>query len=297
MRIGPLFLMLATFLCAAVADAARAAETPAQILSQEQIKSVSEALNAAAQAEADAKSLPSFVFAVVDANGIRLSGTKGFSDAAKTETVDLNSTYRVGSVSTLFTDIVVMQMVESGKLDLDAPIQKYLPDFRPENPFGKPITLRQLMAHRSGLVREPPVGSYFHTDEPSLAATVESLNRTTLITAPGKVTRYSNAGLAVVGRVLEVVSGIQYEDLPQQRLFRPLGMSNSGFSKARAPAPVYSEMASYDGPRFAAPRFDLGMSPAGNLYTNANDLSKLAQMLLRAGKASDKTILSRKSLI
>ena len=293
MRVGLLFLTLA-FLCAAPTAAARSAELSTQTLSQEQIDSVSEALTAAAQAEVEAKSLPSFVFAIVDSSGIRLSGAHGFSDAAKTKTVDLNSTYRVGSVSKLFTDILVMQMVESGKLDLDAPVQKYLPDFRPDNSFGKPITLRQLMAHRSGLVREPPVGSYFHTDEPSLAATVESLNRT--VTAPGEVTRYSNAGLAVVGRVLEVVSGIKYEDLLQQRLFGPLGMSKSGFSRARAPAPVYSEMASYDGPRFAAPQFDLGMSPAGNLYTSANDLSKAAQMLLRAGKASGKTILTGKSL-
>src|SRR5437870_5628290 len=84
-----------------------------------------------------------------------------------------------------------------------APRQDYLADFHPHNPFGKPITLRQLMSHRSGLVREPAVGHYFDPNEPSVAATVESLKPTTLVYAPGTHTKYSNAGITVVGYVLE----------------------------------------------------------------------------------------------
>ena len=86
----------------------------------------------------------------------------------------------VGSVSKLFTDLAIMQLVERGELDLDAPITTYLPNFTPENPFGTPITLRQLTSHRSGLVREPPVGHYFDPTEPSLAQTVASLSSTRL---------------------------------------------------------------------------------------------------------------------
>ena len=71
------------------------------------------------------------------------------------------------------------------------------------NPFGKPITLRELMSHRSGLVREPPVGHYFDSTEQRFKATVESLNQTTLVYPPGTHTKYSNAAIAVAGYVLE----------------------------------------------------------------------------------------------
>src|SRR5205807_8431855 len=96
-----------------------------------------------------------------------------------------------------------MRLVEKGELDLDLPVTKYLPDFKPGNPKGKAITLRQLMAHRSGLVREPPVGNYFDAEPPSLAKNVESLNDTTLVYETGEKHKYSNAAIAVVGYVLE----------------------------------------------------------------------------------------------
>src|SRR5207302_8403853 len=118
--------------------------------------------------------------AVVWARGFGLADPKA-KRPATAETV-----YRVGSVSKLFTDLAVMRLVERGELDLDAPVTKYLPDFRPGNPFDKPITLRQLMTHRSGLVREPPVGNYFDPTAPTLAETVASLNRTKLVYPPEK---------------------------------------------------------------------------------------------------------------
>jgi CubicO group peptidase (beta-lactamase class C family) len=96
---------------------------------------------------------------------------------------DADSVYRVGSVSKLFTDIAVMQLVESCKLDLDAPIQNYVPDLQAKNPYDIPLTLRQLMSHRSGLVRESPVGNYFDPNEPTLGETIASLNSTSLVTS------------------------------------------------------------------------------------------------------------------
>ncbi len=124
------------------------------------------------------KGLPALSIALVDDQRIVWAEGFGFADPADSVPATAETVHRVGSVSKLFTDIAVMQLVEQGKLDLDAPIQRYLPDFRPENPQGEPITLRQLMSHRAGLVREPPVGNYFEPGEPSLAATVASLNGT-----------------------------------------------------------------------------------------------------------------------
>lgn len=102
-----------------------------------------------------------------------------------------DSVFRAGSISKLFNAVAVMQLVEQGKLDLDAP----LPAGRlPANPFpGSPaVTLRQLLSHRSGLQRESTVGGYFDPAEPTLAATVASLSGSVLVTTPGAETRYSN---------------------------------------------------------------------------------------------------------
>ena len=82
------------------------------------------------------------------------------------------ATHRVASISKLFTDTAAMVLVERGELDLDAPIQTYLPEFAPEDPYGVPITLRLLMGHRAGLVRESPVGHYFDPDEPTFEITI-----------------------------------------------------------------------------------------------------------------------------
>src|SRR5207249_43726 len=127
----------------------------------------------------------------------------GFANPKDKTPVTDETIYRVGSVSKLFTDIAIMQLVERGKLDLDVPVTRYLPQFHPRNSFGQAITLRQLMSHRSGLVREPPIGNYFDDTTPSLARTIRSLNRTELVHAPGRKTKYSNAGIAAVGLVLE----------------------------------------------------------------------------------------------
>ncbi|MDQ3253743.1 MAG: beta-lactamase family protein, partial [Acidobacteriota bacterium] len=153
------------------------------------------------------KDLPALSIALVDDQQIVWAKGFGFADPKSKTPATAETVYRVGSVSKLFTDIAVMQLVEQGKLDLDAPVTRYLPNFRPRNSFGKPVTLRQLMSHRSGLVREPPVGHYFDPNEPSLARTIASLNQTSLVYAPETRTKYSNAAIAAVGYVLERTEG------------------------------------------------------------------------------------------
>ncbi len=131
------------------------------------------------------KDIPAMMVALVDDQRIVWAQGFGMADPATHRPASAQTVVRVGSVSKLYTDIALMQLVEQGQVDLDAPVTTYLPDFRPKNPFGTPITLRQLVAHRAGLVREPPVGHYFDPTEPSLAESVASLNRTTLVYRPG----------------------------------------------------------------------------------------------------------------
>src|SRR3954469_17281745 len=175
------------------------------------------------------KQLPAFSIAIVDGQSIVWAEGFGFADPKKKIPASAETVYRVGSVSKLFTDIGVMQLVERKKLDLDAPVQRYLPDFKPKNPFGGAITIRELTSHRAGLTREPPVGNYFDTSAPSLAATVASLNTTSLVYAPGSHTKYSNAGIAVVGYVLEKTQGQSFYPYLRKTVLAPLGLTHSAF--------------------------------------------------------------------
>src|SRR5918993_4421648 len=121
-----------------------------------------EHLQALVEREVADKRLPALSIALIDDQRVVWSKGFGHQDRDGKVPATARTVYRVGSVSKLFTDVAVMRLVEQGEIDLDAPVTKYLPDFKPVNPFGEqPITLRHLMAHRSGLIREPPVGNYF----------------------------------------------------------------------------------------------------------------------------------------
>jgi len=121
-----------------------------------------------------------------------------------------------------------MQLVERGELDLDAPIQKYLPDFQPHNPFHKKITLRQLMSHRAGQLREPPVGNYF---DPTAAFPIGNGSQPerhhARLCAPESHTKYSNAGVATVGYVLEKHSGQPFAGYLQLPSLSPWGFATA----------------------------------------------------------------------
>ncbi|HSX56083.1 MAG TPA: serine hydrolase [Sphingomonas sp.] len=266
-------LLVAALVCAAPA----AAQLPAPVTA---------AVDAAAQAELADKEIPSIAVALIDRGGVVWSRAWGTADADGKVPATSATLYRAGSVSKLFTDVAVMRLVEQGKLDLDAPVTRYLPDFRPQNPFGGAITLRQLMTHRSGLVRESPRGHYFDSDAKGQADAVASLNSTRLVAAPGTITKYSNAGIAVVGEVVARVSGKPYVQAVADLVLRPLGMASSGFDRATLTGPVaHSQMVSFDGGRWAAPPLELGTPAAGSLYTNTADLGAFARAMLDGGGA------------
>src|SRR5882762_5792863 len=198
------------------------------------------------------KEIPAISIAIVDDQQTVWAEGFGFADPKDKKPATAETVYRIGSVSKLFTDIAIMQMVERGELDLDAPITNYLPDFHPKNPFGTAITLRQLMSHRSGLLREPPVGNYFETSEPSLAATVRSLNDTELVFAPNTHTKYSNAAIAVVGYLLEARSHQPFATYLKSSVLDRMALVHSSFE----PDPniirnlAKAEMWTYDGLEF-----------------------------------------------
>ena len=243
---------------------------------------VADRLKARILKEMNDKKLPALSIALVDDRSTVWAQGFGFEDAQKKLTASAHTVYRVGSVSQLLTDLAIMQLVERGQLDLDAPVTRYLPAFAPRNPFNGQITLRQLISHRSGLVREPPIGNYVDTSLPDLGATVESLNKTSLVFAPGTHYKYSNAGIATAGYVLQEVVHKPYQQWLQSVVLEPLGMQDSSFTPDAAIMQhlAAGEMWSYDGLRFQAPSFQLGEGPASSMYSTVTDLGKLISELV-----------------
>ena len=236
------------------------------------------------------KRLPALSIALVDDQRVVWAKGFGFQDRDRKIPASAETVYRVGSVSKLFTDVAVMQLVEQGQLDLDAPVVKYIPDFKPKTqPKHKPITLRMLMAHRSGLIREPPVGNYFDPSIPTLMKTVASLNGIDMAYPPGERTKYSNAAIGVVGYTLQKTQNEPFEKYVQRRVLDPLGMRGSSFLPTHSVTKNFADavMWTYHGREFPAPTFELGMAPAGCMYSTVLDLAKFQSCLFADGKVGD----------
>jgi CubicO group peptidase (beta-lactamase class C family)/D-alanyl-D-alanine dipeptidase len=291
-------LLVAASGCVGEAPAALAAGTSAQIPSRDDYADVSRTLSTMILHEMEKKGIPALSIALVEDDEVVWAEGFGMQDPDAGVPASAETVYRVGSVSKLFTDIAVVQLVERGELDLDTPIQAYLPDFAPTNNSGVDITLRQLMSHRSGLVREPPAGHYFDDTGTSLAATVESLNATALVYAPESHTKYSNAAIATVGYTLEVTQGEPFADYVRRAVLNPLGMDGSAFT----PEPNIVEdlatayMWAFDRPPFLAPTFELGMAPAGSMYSTVLDLSLFISAMFNRGRGVNGRLLEPATL-
>lgn len=229
------------------------------------------------------KEFPSFALVLVNRDGVVAEVAQGYRTWGGQEPVTPKSVYRTGSVGKTLTDLAVMAAMDQGLINLDEDVRRYLPEFQPRSSFEEPITLRFLMTHQAGLVREPPVGHYFDDGQPSLEQTVTSLNATSLLWAPGTRTKYSNAGLAVVGRVLEVVFRRTYQEVIEALVFAPAGMITARVGLSPILDSLLARGVMWQPGRdtvWEAPLFDLGMAPAGDHYASIRDMAALLRALL-----------------
>ena len=246
--------------------------------------------------EHESKDLRALSIALVDGDDVVWA--TGFGEQSDGVAATAETVYRVGSVSKMFTDIAIMQLVERGEIDLDAPVQDYVPEFAPINRTDTPITLRQLMSHRAGIIREPPAGHYFDDTGTDLSATVASLVGTPQIYPPTTRTKYSNAGIAVVGYALEVTQNEAFADYVKRVVLDPLGMRTSAFT----PDPdIVDDLADaymwgFDRDLFPAPTFELGMAPAGSMYSTVLDLARFLSAAFRGGVGEGSPILAPETL-
>ena len=223
------------------------------------------------------------VVVVVKDREVLLQKGYGYADVQGKRLVDPERTlFRAGSVAKLVTDTAVMQLVEQGKLDLDAPIDKYL-DFEIPQAFGKPVTLRNLITHTGGF--EELVRQLMHADPKEyegLEAYVKK-TRPVRIFPPGEVPSYCNYCLALAGYIIQRVSGEPFDDYLDRHIFEPLGMLHSTFRQP-LPQKFTDDMSSgyrrgSDSPSYYEV---VGPAPAGSLTTTAADMARFMIAHLRA---------------
>jgi len=234
------------------------------------------------------------VVVVVKDGRVLLQKGYGYSDLAARAPVDPEHTlFRPGSVSKLFTWTAVMQQVEAGRIDLDADVNQYL-DFRIPERDGKPLTMRQIMTHTGGF--EEALRGLIFSDAGTLAPLGETLKHwtPTRIHVPGTTPAYSNYATALAGYIVERVSGQDFNDYVDQRIFAPLGMTSSSFRQplpealAKRMSKGYESLS--DGK--AKPYELINLYPAGSLASSGADMAKFMIAHLNNGEYAGARILS-----
>lgn len=166
------------------------------------------------------------VAAAVWANGQEHVKGYGVTNVDHPTPVDGDTIFRIGSTTKTFTGTTMMRLVEQGKVDLNAPVRRYLPDFAVADPaVGPAVTVRQLVNHTSGWLGEDLQD--FGRGDDAIARYVGSMTRLPQNTPPGAVFAYNNAGLVVAGRIIEVVTGMTFEAAVQSLLLDPLQLNST----------------------------------------------------------------------
>lgn len=226
--------------------------------------------------------------------------------------------FRIASMTKPITAIGIMILADAGKLSVDDPVEKHLPEFRGQmlasrngdsttlKPPTRRITLRDLLTHTSGLVSglPPDLADLYMKRDRTLTEAIQVVSKRPLEFEPGSRWVYCNAGFDTLGRIIEVVSGQPYERFLQQEVFTPLGMADTTFypdeRQRLRMATLYDAQqgklvpAGYRiiGPADKA-RYPV---PAGGLYATGADLARLYQMMLCGGQHQSRRILTEKSV-
>ena len=237
---------------------------------------------------------PGIAMAITDRDGLLATRSYGHADLAARTPVTDETWFQHGSIGKSFSAIVALQLAEEGKLDLQAPVTRYLPWFEVGGGH-EPITLHHLLAHTSGL----PAGTDFSPDQRYEIWALRDVEAA----APGSRVRYSNVGYRVLGLVLETVTGESYEAMVTQRILQPLGMHDTRavidnamrHRQAVAYIDYYDDRPRQPGHGFVpAPWFETN-SADGCVAGTAADLATYLRMLLNRGTYPGGRLLSPES--
>jgi CubicO group peptidase (beta-lactamase class C family) len=234
---------------------------------------------------------PGAVVAIVKDGQVLFEKGYGLADQKRRIPVDPARTlFRPGSTSKLFTWTAVMQLVEQGKLDLDVDVNRYL-DFQVPPLNGQPITLRQIMTHRTGFEERIKDLLAFDVPETPLAE-VLSGNMPARIYPAGTQSAYSNYATGIAGHIVERVSGMSFNDYIERNVFGPLNMKHSTFRQPLPDALKPDMSVGYTDLDTPGLGFEvINVPPAGSLSSTGDDMTHFMIAHLADGRYGDAQIL------
>jgi CubicO group peptidase (beta-lactamase class C family) len=232
----------------------------------------------------------------------------GYMDSATKTPMRTDAIFDIRSISKPFTVFGALQLVDAGRFTLDDPIARFLPEFGhatvkgESQPTPVAITIRQLMTHTSGVADQRPgeLDNITRTFDRTLAEDVALDVRQPLDFTPGTKWAYSSPGIAVLGRIIEIVSGEPFEKFMQESLFAPLDMEDSSFFTNPAKVSRIPTMYNLENGHLAKDVMDVTRphqkysAPEFGMFSTAEDLRHFGQMMLNRGTWKGRRLLSEK---
>jgi CubicO group peptidase (beta-lactamase class C family) len=252
-------------------------------------------------AEMDAFYIPGGVVSVVQEDRLVFAKGYGYADVAMQKPVVAESTmFRLASISKLFVWTAVMQLVEQGKLDLNADINIYLNDFKIPTTYPAPITLLDLMNHTAGFEERALGTSARHPQDIKRLEEFLATHMPARVFPPGKITAYSNYGAALAGYIVGQVSGMPFEEYVQKHIFDPLQMKHSTFEQPVPDdwAPNLAIGYTYKQGAFRPQGQEWSqLVPAASLSATATDMANFMIAHLQKGRFGNTQILQESTAI
>lgn len=289
------FIVVGICLGAATAATAQENELESKLASHPDVASNIALLEAWLEARMAYDGQPGVSVAIVYDQDLVYAKGFGYANVATEKPMQAGSIYRIASHSKLFTSIALMRLQEAGKLDLDDPIVKHLPwfDIKDTHEGDRPITIRQLITHTSGLSREIGSAYWQNFDFPTIDEVKERVAELETIFPTENRWKYSNFALTLAGEIVATVSGQSFANYVQENIITPLGMTQTS---VELPAEHEAALATGygrrmpDGTRAVMPFVDArGMAAATGVSSTVTDMAKFIswQFRLRAGNETE----------
>ncbi|HEX7447947.1 MAG TPA: serine hydrolase domain-containing protein [Pirellulales bacterium] len=278
----------------------------------------SDAVRAAMQPFVDSGDVSGVVTLIGSKDGVLDVQVLGLADLENKRPMRRDTIFRIASMTKPITALAIMQLVEHGKLSVEDPVEKHLPEFRGQlllvskegdtvtlKKPSRPIAVKDLLTHTSGLPNYPPgLADVYQKRNRTLSEATIAISQAPLMFEPGSKWSYCNPGIDTLGRIVEVVSGQPYEVYLAEHIFQPLGMTDTTpYPTAEQLARVAVTYGKEEGRLVARPGGVLDYAggakhpvPAGGLFSTADDLAKLYQCFLNHGTSGDKKIIGAKTL-
>jgi CubicO group peptidase (beta-lactamase class C family) len=261
-----------------------------------------ERLDAALQRFVVEDGVPGVAVGIVDEGQVVYANGFGLMDLSTgTRTVTRDTVFHLASITKTFVATAVMQLVERGRIALDAPVVKYLPYFRLSDPRYDAITIRQILTHTSGL---PDVDNYAwdrpEYDTGALERYVRSLAPLTLRSGPGSTYAYSNLAFEVLGDVIAKASGRSFEDYVHAEILQPLRMTSSTLFYEGVPRQTWAagHTKSEAGAVSVVPHYPYNRShaPSSTLHSSASDMTRWMLAMLNGGELGGRRLVQKHSV-